>query len=52
MKIETTKIEITSEEIAALVVAIQKLQGVRMDTKAVAQAICGKDQEAPEKTSG
>lgn len=37
------------KEIAALVVAIQERQSVKVDSKSVAQAICGKDQEAQEK---
>lgn len=37
------------KEIAALVAAIQERQSVKVDSKSVAQAICGKDQEAQEK---
>ena len=42
-------IEGNPKEIAALIAAIQERQSVKVDSKSVAQAICGKDQEAQEK---
>ena len=42
----------TPEEIAALVVAIQERHGldIVMDAKNLGQAICDRDQEAPEQS--
>lgn len=42
--------EAEPKEIAALVLEIQGQQGMEMDFKAVAQSICGKGEEAQEKT--
>ena len=43
------RIEATQEEIADLVLALQGQRNLESNVKVVAQAICGKGQEAQEK---